>query len=219
MFAVLVCHPAVGYIVYRQLEPELPGDHILCRSHTRAKYVDADVISGDPEAREFVGLIGYLYGVDAECVAMHLSPEETRERRNRRDVTLTLERLKSKAERLLRGIEAGSCRCSEKMRQALAYMLNGWDNLLKYREDGHYTIDNLPAERAIRPFTVYRKNMEHFGNETGMSDAMVYMTVIETLKMWGYNVKEYLERIFADAVKGITDYTQYDPAVMSLVTR
>ena len=134
-------------------------------------------------------------------------------------MTLVLEHLKSRAEKLLHDMETGSYRCSEKMRQALTYMLNGWDNLIKYREDGHYTIDNLPAERAIRPFTVYRKNMEHFGSEAGVSDAMVYMTVIETLKMWGYNVKEYLERIFADAVKGITDYTQYDPAVMSLATR
>ena len=65
----------VWVLVNRQLEPELPGDHILCWSHSRAKYVDADVISGDPEAREFVDLMGYLYGVDAECVAMHLSPE------------------------------------------------------------------------------------------------------------------------------------------------
>ena len=98
-------------------------------------------------------------------------------------------------------------------------MMNGWDNLQKYRSDGHYTIDNLPAERAIRLFTVYRKNMEHFGSESGVPDAMVYMTVIETLRMWGYNVKEYLESIFTDAIKGISYYSQYDLSVMALAAR
>ena len=36
-------------------------------------------------------------------------------------------------------------------------MLNSRDELQTYRKDGRYTIDNLPAERAIRPFTVSRK--------------------------------------------------------------
>lgn len=75
------------------------------------------------------------------------------------------------------------------------------------------------AERTIRQFTVYRKNMEHFGSELGVSDAMVYMTVIETLRIWGYNVKEYLERIFTDAIKGISDYSQYDPSVMAVAAK
>lgn len=46
------------------------------------------------------------------------------------------------------------------METALTYMLNGWDDLLKYRR-GDYTIDNMVAERAIRPFTVSRKNSLH----------------------------------------------------------
>ena len=31
-------------------------------------------------------------------------------------------------------------------------MCNGWADLCNYRNDGHYTIDNMVAERAIRPF-------------------------------------------------------------------
>ena len=41
-------------------------------------------------------------------------------------------------------------------------MLNSWDELQTYRKDGRYTIDNLPAERAIRPITVSRKNSLHY---------------------------------------------------------
>ena len=43
------------------------------------------------------------------------------------------------------------------METALTYMLNVWDDLLKYRHRGDYTVDNMVAERAIRPFTVSRR--------------------------------------------------------------
>ena len=51
------------------------------------------------------------------------------------------------------------------MIQALNYMLNSWDDLQTYRKDGRYTIDNLPAERAIRPFTVSRRRRCGDGND------------------------------------------------------
>ena len=50
------------------------------------------------------------------------------------------------------------------METALTYMLNVWDDLLKYRHRGDYTVDNMVAERAIRPFTVSRKNSLHFSS-------------------------------------------------------
>ena len=44
-------------------------------------------------------------------------------------------------------------------------MCNGWADLCNYRNDGHYTIDNMVAERAIRPFTVKRKGSMNRGNK------------------------------------------------------
>ena len=49
---------------------------------------------------------------------------------------------------------------------ALKYMINGWEDLIRYRKDCNYDIDNLAAERAIRPFTVHRKNAVSFGSNT-----------------------------------------------------
>ena len=42
----------------------------------------------------------------------------------------------------------------------------GWEDLIRYSEDGNYDIDNQAAERAIRPFTVHRKNAVSFGSNT-----------------------------------------------------
>ena len=43
------------------------------------------------------------------------------------------------------------------MRKALVYVTSNWKDLIKYRNDGRFTIDNMLAERAVRPFTVKRK--------------------------------------------------------------
>ena len=32
---------------------------------------------------------------------------------------------------------------------SMKYMINGWEDLICYREDGNYDIDNLASERAI----------------------------------------------------------------------
>lgn len=53
------------------------------------------------------------------------------------------------------------------MDKALNYMFNGWGELLNYRKDGRYTIDNLVAKQVIRPFTVNKKNSLFYGSEEG----------------------------------------------------
>ena len=105
---------------------------------------------------------------------------------------------------------------SDLMIQALNYMLNGWDDLQTYRKDGRYTIDNLPAERAIRPFTVSRKNSLHYSSEEGVEMAMTYLTIIETAKMWGLQVKEYLAYVWREVMSGNTDYELMTPEVVIL---
>lgn len=56
-------------------------------------------------------------------------------------------------------------------------MLNNWDDFIKYRKDGRYTIDNMLSERPIRPFTIYRKNSLFFSSEEGVETAMTFLTL------------------------------------------
>ena len=53
------------------------------------------------------------------------------------------------------------------MRTALNYLHKFWNQLFAYRKDGDYTIDNLAAERAIRPLAVQRKNSLFFCSTKG----------------------------------------------------
>ena len=78
------------------------------------------------------------------------------------------------------------------MRKALVYVTSNREYLIKYRNDCRFTINNMLAERAIRPFTVKRKNSLFFSSEDGIESAMKYHTLIETCK----NVGSQCEGVF-----------------------
>ena len=45
-----------------------------------------------------------------------------------------------------------------KIGEAVGYAANQWPTLIRYVEDGRLTIDNAPAEQAIRPLAIGRRN-------------------------------------------------------------
>ena len=53
------------------------------------------------------------------------------------------------------------------MQQALNYLHKFWKQVFAYRNDGEYSIDNLAAERAIRPQTIQRKGSLFLGSVQG----------------------------------------------------
>jgi len=144
---------------------------------------------------------------------MERTPDEIKKRRSEKDVTDTLIALHDRAEKLLR--KKGN-KYSDLMVTALNYMLNGWDELLNYRNDGRYTIDNLEAERTVRPITRVRKASLHYSSEEGLQMALDYMTIIETAKRLGYEVKDFLVRAWREAIYGNNDLeSMLQPAVIT----
>ena len=66
-------------------------------------------------------------------------------------------------------------------------------------DDGQIPIDNNPAENAIRPLVVGRKNWLFIGSQQAGERAAVIMTLIESAKLnghdpWAY-FKDVLERL------------------------
>ena len=194
-----------GYVVYTQLTKKHPEliKHLECWAHVRTKFKNAFKVSNDPMADWFVKQIGRLYLVEAECFLKGLSAEETKYRRNRREVTRILESIKSKAEELL---SRQRIHYSPSLRRALNYMKRGWENLIRYREDGDYSIDNSIAERAVRPYTVFRNGTMFHGSERGVENTTFFYSLIETGKARGLNVKNYLVSMIREMFHGNTDY-------------
>lgn len=101
------------------------------------------------------------------------------------------------------------------MSKALVYVTSNWNALVKYRNDGSLTIDNMSAERAIRPFTVEKKNSLFFSSEDGIESALKYHTLIETCKNVGLNAKEYFAYVFSRLIEGENDYEKLLPSAVA----
>ena len=100
---------------------------------------------------------------------------------------------------------------------AMKYMKNGRKDLIRYRDDGNYDIDNLVAERAIRPFTVHRKNAQSFGSEEGVLVTCLFFTLCETCKNFSVNFKEYVAYAVKELISGNTDCESLAPWAIKLI--
>lgn len=79
--------------------------------------------------------------------------------------------------------------------KALNYLNSQWSRLIRYLDDGHYPIDNNAAERAIRPFTIGRKNWLFSKSQAGSKSSANLYSLIQTAKANGLNEYDYLRHV------------------------
>ena len=76
--------------------------------------------------------------------------------------------------------------------KAVTYARNQRPYLENYLKDGRLEISNNPAENAIRPFTVGRKNWLFSDTPKGADASAAVYSLVETAKANGLNVRMYL---------------------------
>ena len=86
--------------------------------------------------------------------------------------------------------------------KAIRYGLSRWSSFELFLEDGRVGIDNNPAERAMRPIGIGRKNWLFAGSDSGGETLARAMTLIETAKMNGLDPQAWL----ADILDRIHDH-------------
>lgn len=192
-----------GYNVYMYLDNELMDiEHLCCLAHARAKFKYA-YDQGSLQARIFLELIAKLYGMEEAYRREKLTADEIYSRRNGKETTEIIEKLRTELYDLLANPDESR---SELMSKALNYLKNFWNQIFSYRNDGEYSIDNMAAERAIRPITVQRKNSLFFGSVKGIQNSAIYNTFIETCKQAGVSFRDYFCKLLRELKKGRTDY-------------
>ena len=197
-----------GYNVYMYLDNELMDiDHLCCLAHARAKFKYA-FDQGSPQARIFLELIAKLYGMEDTYRREKLTADEIYRRRNSKETTEVIEKIRTELYDLLANPDENR---SELMSKALNYLKNFWNQIFAYRNDGEYSIDNMAAERAIRPITVQRKNSLFFGSVKGIQNSAIYNTFIETCKQAGVSFRDYFCKLLRELKKGRTDYENLLP--------
>ena len=86
--------------------------------------------------------------------------------------------------------------------KVLRYGLSRWPSFELFLDDGRVGIDNKPAERAMRPIGIGRKNWLFAGSDSGGETLAWAMTLIETAKMSGLDPQAWL----ADILDRIHDH-------------
>jgi transposase len=160
-----------------------------CWAHLRRDFHDVWKATGSPIARDALERIGGLYDIEREING--LSAERRRDERQRRS--------RPHVQAFRTWCEAGLGRLPAKgdLAKAMRYALNRWPAFTLFLDDGRVAIDNNPAERAIRPVAIGRKNWLFAGSDAGGETLADAMTIIETAKLSGLDPEAYLADILA----------------------
>ena len=165
-----------------------------CRAHLRRAFHDVWTATRSEIAREALDRIGGLYDVERRVAGRPAS-----ERRAARQKVSA-----PKVEAFRSWSEAQLARIPGKgdLAKAFRYALNRWPSFCLFLEDGRVAVDNNPAERAMRPIGVGRRNWLFAGSDTGGETLARAMTLIESAKMNGLDPQAYL----ADLLDCIHDH-------------
>lgn len=165
-----------------------------CWAHVRRKFFDVHAATASPIAKEALDRIGQLYAVEATING--LPADHRRQQRQLRSKPIA-EALAAWAEETARKLSRKS-----ELATAFRYMRARWTALCRCLEDGRLSLDNNPAERAIRGVAIGRKNYLFAGSDAGGRRAAAMYSLIETAKLNGINPQAYL----ADVLARIADH-------------
>jgi len=168
--------------------------HAGCWAHARRGFIKAlgalpkTARTPDQPAAKIIDAIGQLYAIDKSTEESDAAVLLARRQEHSRPVidsiqALVLAHLHAVAPESLLG-------------KALHYLHGQWPKLIRFLERGDIPLDNNPAENAIRPFVVGRKNWLFSDTVTGAKASANLYSLIETAKACGVEPYQYLRYIF-----------------------
>ena len=193
-----------GYQVYHTLEKEREDLKIAgCWVHCRRRFYDA-LETIPKQGRK--GTIGYLVVKQIQAIyreegkLLDLSPEE---RFRQRQVVV-----KPLVDALFVYLKQNEpkIQAKGKMREAFDYALNQERYLKVFLTDGDVPMDNTASERAIRGFTIGRKNWQMIDTIKGANASAVIYSIAETAKANGLKPFEYFEHLLHEIPEHMDDH-------------
>lgn len=155
-----------------------------CWAHVRRYWLKADSKNGQIG----VDYCDRLYRLERQF--KHLRPRKRRKARQKYSKPIIEEFLKWVDEAPFFGKSA--------LAKAAEYTLKRATELKAFLLDGRIEIDNNPAENAIRPNVIGRKNWLFSVSEAGAKANAVCLSLAETTKANGIDFYQYLVKLFTD---------------------
>jgi transposase/regulator of replication initiation timing len=183
-----------AYSGYDEITSQDVVTSVGCWAHARRKFSDVYKMGKKQpgKAEDAIKIIGKLYEYEKMFQEGGLSAQQ-RQKLRKEQVMPLLERFKSWLMVLRPKVPP-----KNPLGKAISYTLNQWESLIVYTQDGRLNIDNNPAERMIRPFTVGRKNWLFMGSPDGAKASAAIYSLIETAKANCVHPGEYLTYIFTE---------------------
>lgn len=167
-----------------------------CWAHARRKFIDAQKASPKSKtgkADVAVGLIAKLYAIE-KGIKDHGA--DTKHQIRQQQSLPQLQKIRNWLDNTLHNTLPKGL-----LGKALSYLDKNWAKLTVYTEDGRLCIDNNPAENAIRPFVIGRKNWLFSASVKGANASAALYSVIETAKANGLEPYQYLRYVFTELPK------------------
>ena len=175
---------------------------ISCWAHVRRTF--HELKDDQPLALRLVQDIGALYEIERELA------DVDHDQRRRARIQRALPRI-ADIERRLRDAQPQSTPAIA-LGKAIAYARNRWPCLTTYTEHGFLPIDNNPAENALRPWAIGRKNWLSFGTLAAGQRAAIIATLIDNCRRHDLDPFAYLLDTAASLHQGCTAYHELTPA-------
>ncbi|WP_348628228.1 IS66 family transposase [Mesorhizobium sp. M4A.F.Ca.ET.050.02.1.1] len=182
---------ADGFSGYNQIYRGGAIREAACLAHLRRKIFD--VHDSQPTELSTTAMAGIqaIYRIEEEIRGLPPAERLAARRRRTRPLVRALRR------QLMR--QANGLSRHADIAKAFAYGTKRWRAFNRFLYDGQLEPDNLIAERAIRGFTVGRRNWLFSGSFAAAERSAVVLSIIETCKLCGVDAEAYM----ADVIERI----------------
>lgn len=170
-----------GYSAYDKIEGVTFAN---CWAHVRRYWMKADSKNGQLG----VSYCDELYRLERQF--KHLSPSKRRKKRQKYSKPIV--------EKFLDWVEKSPFLGKSALARAAEYTLNRVNGLKAFLQDGRIEMDNNPAENAIRPSVIGRKNWLFSVSEAGAKANAICLSIAETAKANGLDFYRYLLKLLED---------------------
>ena len=189
-------HQSDAYAGYDELHNREEVNWVACWAHARRKFMEiVKVVKKPGVSSEMVKRIGRLYRIEKKGQIQGLDPGQMRAYRQKHAKPL-LDDMKKYLQKVVKEMPPSFAAA-----KAVKYVLNHWEGLIRYLDDGRLRIDNNDAERMIKPFALGRKNWLFSATERGAEASAVIYSLVQTCKENSINVFEYLRYALANIGK------------------
>jgi len=176
-----------------------------CWAHARRKFIEAQKVTKTSKTKKMnnvskadmaISLIAKLYAIEKTIKEADV---KTRHQIRLQQAVPQLQKIRTWLDKTLHSTLPKGL-----LGKAVSYLDKNWHKLNVYTQDGRLSIDNNPAENAIRPFVIGRKNWLFSASINGANASANIYSLIETAKANQLEPYQYLRHVFAELPKATT---------------